>query len=111
MIVQHWHSWSVLPRLSLHAFSSMGCPIDGGLGGGVTYTVPLSPSLWLVGSAGSYAVPAVPPVFPVRTSTDLRLDFMKRTNTGRTAQFGLEHKTGTGVAGLPVMVTFGMAGF
>jgi hypothetical protein len=109
--VQHWLSWRVLPRLSLHAFSSLGCPIDGGLGGGVTYTSPLSSSLWLVGSAGAYAIPPRPPVLPARTSAEVRLDLMKQTNTGRTFQFGLEHKTGTGVTGVPVMVTFGMAGF
>jgi hypothetical protein len=47
-------------RLTLQAFSNLGCPgdpyaaFDTGVGGGVTYGVPVAPNLWLVGSAGVY---------------------------------------------------------
>jgi hypothetical protein len=52
------------PRLTLHGFSDLGCPGDryaplsAGAGAGLTYTVPLTPHVWLVASAGTYAVPA-----------------------------------------------------
>jgi hypothetical protein len=52
------------PRLVLHGFSDLGCPGDSlaavgsGAGGGVSYTAPLRSDLWLVGSAGTYVVPA-----------------------------------------------------
>jgi hypothetical protein len=52
------------PRLVFHGFSDLGCPgdpyalLDTGAGGGLTYSLPLRPALWLVASAGAYGVPA-----------------------------------------------------
>ncbi len=48
-------------RLTLQAFSNLGCPgdpyaaFDTGVGGGLTYEVPIHPWLSLVASAGAYA--------------------------------------------------------
>jgi hypothetical protein len=58
--VQHYWEWRFAPRLVLSAFTQLGCPIDGGIGAVVTYSVPLraSSSLSLVFGAGAYAAPA-----------------------------------------------------
>lgn len=90
-------------HLVLHLFSSDGCPIDGGMGGAVTYSIPLRPSLWLVGSGGYYRVPAPPP----RAAAEFRVDLVKETQSGQSLRMGIEKKSGTGVEGVPAMVTFG----
>jgi hypothetical protein len=54
-------------RLTLQAFSNLGCPgdayaaFDTGVGGGATYEVPLSHDVSLVGSVGAYGRSAGPP--------------------------------------------------
>lgn len=96
-----------VPRLTLTLFSSDGCPIDGGGGGGLTYTVPLPQSMWLVASAGAYGVPGRGPILPAQTASDLRVDLVKATSPGHTLHFGIERKDGTGVGGVPAMFTFG----
>jgi hypothetical protein len=107
MPVQRFVFMPLMPRLTLTLFSSDGCPIDGGGGAGLTYTIPLQRSMWLVGSAGVYGVPGRGPVLPARTASDLRLDLVKETSPGHTLHFGIERKDGTGVRGVPGMVTFG----
>jgi hypothetical protein len=97
----------LVPHLTLTLFSSDGCPIDGGAGGGLTYTVPVQRSMWLVGNAGFYGVPGRGPGLPPRTATDLRVDLVQETSPGHTLHFGIERKDGTGVRGVPAMVTFG----
>jgi hypothetical protein len=109
--IQRFTFLRLTPHLVLHGFSIAGCPIDGGLGGGLTYTVPLSPTLWLVGSGGYYGVPGRGPVLAPRTAQEVRLDLVKQTNAGPTFRIGIERKTGTGMQGgmqgVPGMVTFG----
>jgi hypothetical protein len=105
--IQRFTFLRLTPHLVLHGFSIAGCPIDGGLGGGLTYTVPLSPSLWLVGSGGYYGVPGRGPVLAPRTAREVRLDLVKQTKAGPTFRIGIERKTGTGMQGVPGMVTFG----
>jgi hypothetical protein len=105
--IQRFQFVRVLPHLVLDGFSSAGCPIDGGIGGGVTYSVPLKPSLWLVASAGAYGVPAHDGVIPARTAAEVRIDLMKETSDGHVFHIGLDHKNGTGVNGVPATVTFG----
>jgi hypothetical protein len=58
--IQHYWEWRFTPRLVLSAFTQLGCPIDGGIGAVMTYTVPLqaSSSLSLVFGAGAYTTPA-----------------------------------------------------
>jgi hypothetical protein len=61
------------PRLVFHGFSDLGCPgdpyalLDTGAGGGLTYSLPLLPALWLVASAGAYGIPAHD-VLPARSA-------------------------------------------
>jgi len=51
-------------RLTLQAFSSLGCPgdpyaaFDSGAGGGFTYIIPLPKSFWAVASGGFYDQPS-----------------------------------------------------
>jgi hypothetical protein len=86
--VQRFASVRLAPALTLQGFSSAGCPVDGAIGGGITYTVPVGPSLWLVAAAGVYGVPAHAP-FPARTTNDARLDLTKDLNGGRTLSVGV----------------------
>jgi hypothetical protein len=106
--IRRFQALRLAPHLTLAGFSEGGCPIDGGMGGGVSYAAPLPSSFWLVASAGYYAVPGRGPALPARTSSDIRLDLVKQIDSGRTFHFGVEQKRGTGVTGAPVMVTFGM---
>jgi hypothetical protein len=91
------------PRLVLHGFSDLGCPgdryapLDAGVGGGLTYAMPLRPNLWLVGSGGFYAVPAHAAGFG-RTSADVRLDVMTRLPDDRTLSVGVGRR-GIGISG------------
>ncbi len=105
--VQRYLFVPFLPHLTLTLFSSDGCPIDGGGGGGLTYTVPLQRSMWLVSSAGLYGVPGRGAIMPAQTASDLRVDLVKETSPGHTLHFGIERKDGTGVRGVPAMFTFG----
>jgi hypothetical protein len=87
--VQRFASIRLTGALTLQGFSSAGCPVDGALGGGITYTVPLPSSrLWVVASAGAYGVPAHAP-FPARTSTDVRVDLTKPLDDGSTVTVGI----------------------
>jgi hypothetical protein len=65
----------ITPRLVLHGFSSGGCPLDAGGGGAVTYELPVSKSISLVGSAGTYILPSQQPGRSV-TRGDARLDLV-----------------------------------
>lgn len=76
------------PELVLHGFSNEGCAVDAGMGGGFTYAMRLGKSVWLVPSAGFYALPAL----GGRTSTltsSARIDIVKHLGWGRTLNFGL----------------------
>ena len=95
------------PRLTLHGFSSGGCPIDAGLGGGVTYAVPLRPSLWLVAGAGIYSVPGRNDVLAARNAAQVRLDLVKETKDSGTVRVGFEQKMGVGRESVP-SITFGI---
>ena len=86
--VQRFASVRLTHALVLQGFSSAGCPVDGAIGGGLTYTVPLRPSLWLVASAGAYGVPAHPPI-PARVQNDARIDLTNQVSGGRTLSVGV----------------------
>lgn len=105
--IQRYQFLRLAPHLVLHGFSSAGCPIDGGLGAGITYTIPVVPSVWIVASGGFYGIPGRPPVLPARTAVESRVDLVKETKAGSALRIGVEHKNGTGVHGVPAMVTFG----
>jgi hypothetical protein len=77
------------PNLVLHGFSSFGCSADAGIGGGVTYWVPLSKTLSLVASAGAYGLPTPGLATSSVVTSSGRLDLVKRLGWGRTLTFGL----------------------
>jgi hypothetical protein len=56
--VHGYLEWRPMPRLTLSAFSQLGCPIDAGLGALMLYSVPLQGSTSLVFATGMYGVPA-----------------------------------------------------
>lgn len=85
--VQRYTFLRLTPRLVLHGFSSAGCPVDSGAGGGVSYSAPLAHNLWLVPSAGFYALPTA--FGPALVTTSVRMDLIKRTNRGRLLTLGL----------------------
>ncbi len=78
--VQRVAAIRLAPTLVLHGFSSAGCPVDGAIGGGVTFTVPIQSTLALTASAGAYAVPAHAP-YPARVTNDVRIDLTKTTGS------------------------------
>jgi hypothetical protein len=102
--VQHYIDWRLAPRLDFSAFSSLGCPIDAGLGGALTYAVPLRRSLALVFAAGLYAAPGQTPFFgnvsasllrglrggDTNVATDARADLVWQAPRGRSYNLGLE---------------------
>lgn len=89
--VQRFASIRLTGALTLQGFSSAGCPVDGAVGGGITYTVPLRSSLWLVAGAGAYGVPAHAP-YPARASTDARVDLTKALDDGSTLSVGISRR-------------------
>jgi hypothetical protein len=86
--VQRYTVIPLTPSLTLHGFSSAGCPIDGAIGGGVTYTSPLGKDWWLVAGAGMYGVPRHDSM-PARRRSDLRVDMMKALPDGSTLSVGV----------------------
>jgi hypothetical protein len=86
--VQRFASIRLTNALTLQGFSSAGCPVDGAIGAGLTYTVPLQSSLWLVASAGVYGVPGHAP-YPPRQSDDLRVDLTKQLDDQHTMTVGV----------------------
>jgi hypothetical protein len=105
--LQRYQFVPLAPHLVLHGFSIGGCTIDAGLGAGFTYDLPLGPSTWLVAGAGAYGVPARDVALPARWAADLRLDLVKKTDSGQTFRWGVVRKDGTRAAGGAPMVTFG----
>jgi hypothetical protein len=61
--LQRYVEWSITPRLVLSGFSQGGCPIDAGVGGAMTYSVPLRAGASLVFGAGLYAAPGQFPLW------------------------------------------------
>jgi hypothetical protein len=96
------------PRLVLHGFSDLGCPgdpyaqLDAGVGGGLTYSMPLRPGMWLVGSAGAYGIPAHDTI-PARNIFGAGLDVaVKAPKSGNVLTTGVGVSTrGSGVRFIP----------
>jgi hypothetical protein len=90
---QYYGFVHLTPQLVLHGYSMMGCAVDAGIGGGLTYAVPLRNHLWLVPSAGFYALPnslgggAAAPV-----TAAARVDLVKQLGWGRTLSVGIGTK-------------------
>lgn len=75
------------PNLVLHGFSAAGCPIDGATGAGLTYSVPVGPSLWLVAGAGVYSAPSLPGRRGARS--DFRIDLVKKVDDMHSLSVGI----------------------
>jgi len=87
---QYYSFVSLTPRLVLHGYSTQGCALDAGMGGGITYTVPLRKSLWLVPSAGFYMLPnSAGGGAAARVTASGRVDLVKELGWGRTLWFGV----------------------
>jgi hypothetical protein len=95
--VQRYTMLSLTPNLVLQGFSSAGCPVDGAIGGGITYSIPIRPSIWLVAGAGFYGVPAHDSL-PARRRSDFRVDLVKTTSDGRSMSVGVGRR-GVSVGG------------
>jgi hypothetical protein len=93
--LQRYSFLRLTPRLVLHGYSMAGCAVDAGMGGGLTYSAPLSKDLWLVPSAGLYALPPVG-LRPTLVSTAARVDIVKNLAWGGTLNFGLSTRQRTG---------------
>ncbi len=100
--VQHSMMLRLTPRLVLSGFTQLGCPIDAGLGGALTYALPVTRSAWLVFGGGLYAAPGQAQLFgetstlaafrgaPYPVSTAGRVDFVWKTNGDRTFNLGVQ---------------------
>jgi hypothetical protein len=77
------------PNLVLHGFTAGGCPIDGAIGGGITYSARVAPSLWLVAGAGIYSAPAPAQYSAGRTRSDFEIDLIKKVNDTRSFSVGV----------------------
>jgi hypothetical protein len=86
--VQRYSFVPLAPRLVLHGFSSVGCPVDGAMGGGITYSVPVRPTWSIVMAAGLYGSPFLQ-LLPRQQMTDLRVDVVQRAENGRSYGFGV----------------------
>ncbi|HET7545731.1 MAG TPA: hypothetical protein VFK05_37945 [Polyangiaceae bacterium] len=94
---QYYSFIRLTPQLVLHGFSTLGCAIDAGMGGGLTYAVPLRKSLWLVPSAGFYALPnSVGGGAAARVTAAARVDLVKQLGWGRTLSVGVGARLGSG---------------
>ena len=90
----------------MHGFSSGGCPVDAGLGGGLSYASPLGKKLWLVSSVGFYALPPPDVSMSAVLSTSARVDLVKQLPAGHVLNFGLGTRNRSG-AGSFNAVSFG----
>jgi hypothetical protein len=81
-------SFTLAPQLTLHGFSRLGCPVDAGLGGALSYAMPLPHDWWLVGSGGFFGQPDLPSSSKLRA--DARLDLMTQRSTGGSFAVGVD---------------------
>ncbi len=85
---QHAAFVALTPRLALHGFSQLGCALDSGMGGAITYTLPLDANLALVGSAGLFVQPDLPSAG--RMKTDARVDLLMNRASGHPFAIGVD---------------------
>jgi hypothetical protein len=92
----------LVPRLTLVGFSRAGCPIDAVIGGGLTYVVPLRPSVFFVTSAGALLQPPYGQR-PLAIIPQARADVVFDRGEGRSWSVGVRTNRGAGSPSL----TFG----
>lgn len=90
------------PRLALVGFSRAGCPIDSAIGAGVTYVVPLRPSVFFVLSAGVLVQPPYD-TRPLTVVPQVRADVVFDRGEGRSWSVGVKATRAGGSPGF----TFG----
>ena len=90
--IQRYTFLPLAPRLVLHGFSSAGCPVDAGVGAGLTYAMPLRNDTWLVPSAGFYSLRR--PGTPTITAAAARVDVVQDLSEGRSVNVGVGIKYG-----------------
>jgi hypothetical protein len=95
--VQRYTFLRLAPQLVLHGSSMAGCAVDAGMGGGLTYTLPLRKNLWLVSSAGFYALPSPGGGSYALVTKGVRVDVVKQLAWGRTLSVGLGSRLDSGV--------------
>lgn len=76
------------PRLTLVGFSRAGCPIDALIAGGLTYVVPLRPSVFFVTSIGALAQPPYGHR-PLTVTPQVRADVVFDRGEGRSWNIGV----------------------
>lgn len=105
---QRYSFLRLVPNLTLHGYSSAGCAVDAGIGGGFTYHAALSKNWWLVPSAGMYTLPSPGGASVPLVTSSARVDVVKQLDWGGTLHFGvgLRHRVGQG---LTDAVSFGGA--
>lgn len=113
MPVQKFTLLRLSPRLVLTGFSSLGCPIDGAIGGAASYGVPLSATSHFVLGSGFYSAPALPAGLVTRaeakTTVALRADIVWQTPKGSTRSLGIGTTAGVGGGASRNMFVFGGA--
>lgn len=83
-------SFPVARRLTLVGFSRAACPIDSAIGGGLTYVVPLRPSVFFVTSAGLVVQPPYGQVRPLTIIPQVRADVVFDRGDGRSWNIGVK---------------------
>jgi hypothetical protein len=96
--VERYSYLRLTPRLTLHGFSSGGCAVDAGLGGGLTYAAPLGKKLWLVSAVGFYALPSIDLAASAVVSASARVEVVKQLRAGHVLSFGMGTRNRTGAA-------------
>jgi hypothetical protein len=96
--IERYSYLRLFPRLTLHGFSSGGCAVDAGIGGGVTYATPLGKKFWLVSSVGFYALPPADSAMSAVVTSSARLDLVKQLPAGHVLSFGMGTRNRTGAA-------------
>jgi len=94
--VQRYSFLPLTPRLVLHGYSMQGCAVDAGMGGGLTYVLPLSKTLSLVPSVGFYALPSPGGGSGTFVTSAARVDLVKQLAWGRTLSVGLGTRSSAG---------------
>jgi hypothetical protein len=90
---EYFVSWRLTPprlgpSLYLVGFARHGCPVDAGAGGGLVFTMPLSPNIFLTASTGLYGLPRNGIAKPEKLG-DARLDLGFRTSPQQTVTVGV----------------------
>lgn len=88
--VQHTASIALVPSLTLHGFSRLGCSLDAAIGGALSYAVPLRSNLSLDLSAGILSQPQS--LTGTRVRTEARVDLVALPRAGNAFSIGVTER-------------------